>query len=123
MKSLYEEMNGSYIGLGDVKVPTIVSIEANCEIGFWGRKHKKYLKESHRVIYYNLLTQGKLNLYLHKIDTKTNKQYELLIKQLPESQGITKQFKTDNQMLWVQMMSNIANQAREIIYSNIVFNI
>lgn len=47
----------------------------NYEIGFWGQKHKAYLKENHRVIYYNLLTQGKLNSYLHGIDIRAKEQY------------------------------------------------
>ncbi|MDE6863440.1 MAG: TnpV protein [Eubacterium sp.] len=122
MKSLYEEINGSYVKVGNVEVPALVSVDTNYEIGFWGQRHKEYLKETHRVIYYNLLTQGKLNSYLHDIDIKAKEQYDLLIKQLTEHQGITEQLKADNQMLWVQMMNNIANRAREIIYEEIVCN-
>ena len=121
MKSLYEELNGSYVEVGEVQVPAIVSIDTNYEIGLWGQRHKAYLKENHRVIYYNLLTQGKLNSYLHNIDIRAREQYDLLIKQLAENQGITEQLKAENQMLWVQMMNNIANQAREIVYSEIIY--
>jgi len=121
MKSLYEKLNGSYVEVGDVKVPALVSVGTNYEIVFWGQRHKEYLKENHRVIYYNLLTQGKLNLYLHKIDVQAKEQYELLVKQLSKSQGVNEQLKAENQMLWVQMMNNIANQAREIVYSEIIY--
>lgn len=121
MKSLYEELNGSYIDVGNIKVPALVSTDTNYEIGFWGQRHKEYLKEHHRVIYFNLLTQCKLNSYLHDIDIRATEQYDLLIKQLAESQGITEQLKANNQMLWVQMMNNIANQAREIIYKEIIY--
>lgn len=120
MKSLYKEKYGNYIEVGDVQVPTLISIDTNYEIGFWGQRHKKYLKENHRVIYYNLLTQCKLNSYLHDIDIRAKEQYDLLVKQLSENQGITEQLKEDNQMLWVQMMNNISNQAREIIYNDII---
>ena len=120
MKSLYEEMNGSYIGLGNVKVPTIVSIETNYKTGFWGQRHKEYLKENHRVIYYNLLTQGKLNSYLHDIDIRAKEQYDLLVKELAERQDITEELKAENQMLWVQKMNNIANQSIEIVYNEII---
>jgi hypothetical protein len=99
MKSLYEKINGSHIEVGDVKVPALSSTDANYEIGFWGQKHKAYLKENHRVIYYNLLTQGKLNSYLHGIDIRAKEQYALFVKQLAESQGITEQLKSENQML------------------------
>lgn len=121
MKSLYEELNGSYIDVGDVQVPALISVNTNYEIGFWGQKHKEYLKESHRVIYYNLLTQDKLNLYLHKVDIIAKKQYELLVKQFVENERITEQLEADNQILWVQMMNNISNQAKEIVYDEIIY--
>lgn len=121
MKSLYEELNGSYVEVGGVRIPALVSTETNYEIGFWGQRHKEYLKENHRVIYYNLLSQGKLNAHLHDIDVSAKEQYDLLIKQLAESQGITERLKAENQMLWVQMMNNIANQVREIVYNEIIY--
>lgn len=111
MKSLYEKSNGSYVEVGDVQIPTLISTDTNYEIEFWGQRHKEYLKENHRAIYYNLLTNGKLNLYLHKIDIRAKKQ------------GITEQLKAENQMLWVQKINNIANQAREIIYNDIIYTI
>ncbi len=80
------------------------------------------MKGNHKVIYYNLLIQGKLNAYLHDIDIKAKEQYDLLVKQLAGSQGVTEQLKAENQMLWVQKMNNIANQAREIIYDEIIYN-
>ena len=122
MKSLYEEMNGSYVEVGDVQVPALVSIDTNYEIGIWGQRHKEYLKENHKAIYYNLLTSGKLNSHLHDIDVRTSEQYDLLVKQLAESQGVTEQRKAKNQMLWVQKMNNIANLAREVIYNEIIYN-
>lgn len=121
MKSLYEELNGSYVEVGDIKIPALVSTETNYEIGFWGQKHKEYLKENHRVIYYNLLTSGKLNSYLHKIDVRAKEQYDILVKQLSESQCVTEQLKAENQILWVQIMNNIANQAGEIVYNEIIY--
>lgn len=121
MKSLYEKMNGSYVKVGDVEVPAIVSIDTNHEIGIWGQRHKSYLKEYHRVIYYNLLTNGKLNFYLHNIDIQAKEQFDLLIKQLAERQDVTENLKEENQMLWVQMMNNISNQAKEIVYSEIIY--
>ena len=121
MRSFYEELNGNYIEIGDVKIPTLVSADTNYEIGFWGQKHKEYLKENHRVFYYNLLTQDKLNSYLHDIDISAKEQYDLLVKQLAESQGITEQLKAENQILWVQKMNNIANQVRGIVFEKVIY--
>ena len=108
MKSLYKELNGNYISVGNVEIPALVSVDTNYEIGFWGKRHKEYLKQNHRVIYYNLLTQDKLNSYLHDIDIRAKEQYDLLVKEFAESQGVTEQLKAENQMLWVQMMNSIA---------------
>lgn len=120
-KSLYEELNGSYVEVGDVKIPTLISVNASYEIGFWGQRHKEYLRENHKVIYYNLLTQGKLNSYLQDVDNRAKEQYDLLVKKLANIQSITEQLKAENQMLWVQKMNNISNQAREIIYNEIIY--
>lgn len=122
MKSLYEKLNGSYVSVGDIRIPALVSVDTNYEIGFWGQRHKEYLKENHRLIYYNLLTSGKFNSYLHNVDIRAKEQYDLLIKQFAEGQGVNEQFKTDNQMLWIQKMNNITNQAREVIYNEIIYN-
>lgn len=56
MKSLYEQLNGSYVKVVDVEVPALVLTETNYETGLWGQRYKEYLKENHRVIYYNLFT-------------------------------------------------------------------
>lgn len=123
MKSLYEEMNGNYVEVGGVRIPALVSTETNYEIGFWGQRHKEYLRENHRAIYYNLLTQVKLNSYLHKIDISAKEQYDLLVNQLAESQGVNEQLKAENQMLWIQRMNTIANQSREIVYNEMIYTI
>ncbi len=123
MKSLYEKLNGSYIKIGVVEIPILISTDSSYEIGFWGQRHKEYLKESHKAIYYNLLTNGKLNAYLHNIDIIAKEEYDLLVKQFAESQGVTEQLKAENQMQWIQRMNNIANQAREIIYNDIIYTI
>lgn len=122
MKSLYEKLNGSYVEVGDVQVPTLVSTETNYEIGFWGQRHKEYLIEHHRIIYYNLLTSGKLNSYLYNIDNEAKKKYNVLVNQLSKAQGIKEQLKIDDVMKWVSAMNNISNQAREIVYDEIIYN-
>ena len=110
-----------YTLVGDVYLPNLISTDTNYEIGFWEQKHKEYLKENHRVIYYNLLTSGKLNSYLHDIDIKAKEMYDELIHQFAESQNITEKLKAKNQMLWVQKMNNIANCAREIVNAELIY--
>lgn len=121
-KYITDENTGiGYTLVGDVYIPNLASTDINYEIGMWGQKHKVCLKETHRVIYYNLLTSGKLNSYLHNIDVRSTEMYDSLVSQLVEKQGVTEQFKAENQMLWVQKMNNIANQAREIVNNEIIY--
>lgn len=117
------KMKFDYTLVGDVYLPNLVSTETSYEIGIWGQRHKEYLKQNHRVIYYNLLTQNKLNSYLHDIDVKARKMYDDLIHQFAEKQGITEQLKAKNQMLRMQQMNNIANQAREIVNTELIYMI
>ena len=122
MKSLYEILNGSYIQVGNIQIPALVSADTNYEIGFWGQRHKEYLKENHRMFYYNLLTKGKLNSYLHDVDVRAKNMYENLVNQLAEQEGITEQLKETDMLAWVQAINNISNCAREIVYNETIYN-
>lgn len=66
------------------------------------------------VLYYYLLTSGKLNSHLADINEQAEAMFLRLVKQLADKQGITKQLKADNQMAWIGNMNNICNYAREI---------
>lgn len=125
MKKNYtdEKIGIDYTLVGDVYLPNLVSADTNYPIGIWGQRHKEYLKENHKLRYYNLLTQGKLNSYLHDVDVRAKEMYDTLIKQLAENEGITEQLKAENQMFWVQRMNNIANRAREIVNIEIIYTV
>lgn len=125
MKKNYtdEKAGMDYTLVGGVYLPNLVSTDTNYPIGIWGQRHKEYLKENHKLMYYNLLTQGKLNSYLHDVDVRAKEMYDTLIKQLAENEGITEQLKAENQMLWIQLMNNIANRARDIVNAEIIFTV
>lgn len=72
-------------------------------------------------MYYSLLTECKLNSYLHEVDVRATEMYDRLVKQLKEQQGVTEQLKANDMMAWVQAMNNIANQAREIINIEVLY--
>ena len=110
-----------YTLVGDVYLPNLISSDTNYEIDSWGQRHKEYLKQNLRVIYYNLLTSGKLNSYLHDIDISAKNMYDDLIIQLAEKQGITEQLKAENQMEWVAQMNNIRNRSTEIVNSELIY--
>ena len=109
---------GDYL-LPDLKMPE----QPNVEIGIWGKRHLRYLKSHHPIIYTNLLTSCKITAYLADIDKQAEDMFFRLVEQLAEKEGVTEKLKADNQMLWVARMNNIRNQATEIVNDEIVYNI
>ena len=83
----------------------------------------RYLKQSHKVLYYNLLTSGKLNSHIAEIDKQANDMFFRLVKELAEKEKITEELKSNDQMLWVQKMNNIRNRATEIVNSELIYTV
>ena len=65
-KVIYDEKNGLwYELLGDYYIPCLkLPEEEQQPIGLWGQRHLRHLKQSHKVLYYNLLTSCKLNSHI-----------------------------------------------------------
>lgn len=80
-KSLFEQMGGTYTQAGDYLLPNLTLHEEKQKpIGIWGQRHARYLKQHHRILYYNLLTNGKLNAHLAEIDRQTEEMFPRLVK-------------------------------------------
>lgn len=116
-----ENTSISYTLVGDVYIPNLVSTDTNYEIGCWGRKHKEYIKQYKPAFYTTLLTQCKLNSYLHDVDVRATEMYDTLIKQLAEQENVTEQLKASGMMLWVQKMNNIRNRSTEIVNAELIY--
>lgn len=86
-----------------------------------GRKHKEYIKQYKPAFYTTLLTQCKLNSYLHDVDVRATEMYDTLIKQLAEQENVTEQLKASGMMLWVQKMNNIRNRSTEIVNAELIY--
>lgn len=95
--------------------------ETQANIGVWGMRHKRYLKQNHKVRYYNLLTSGKLNSYLADIEQQAQDLFLRLVKDLAEKENVTEELKSTDMMLWVQKMNNIRNGAMEIVNLDLIF--
>ena len=122
IKYITDEKNGlDYKLVNGVYLPNLVSTETNFEIGIWGQRHLHYIKEHRKMFYTSLLTNCKLNSYLHDVDIRATEMYDRLVKQLKVQQGITEQLKSTDMMAWVQAMNNISNQSREIVYNEIIY--
>ena len=119
-KSLFEQMGGTYTQQGDYVLPNLILLAENQPIGIWGQRHARYLKQHHRILYYSLLTSGKLNAHLAEIDRQAEEIFFRLIKQMANREGVTEQLKAENQMEWVRRMNNIRNIAAEIINHELI---
>ena len=101
---------------GDYYLPCLKLPESDDRpIGIWGQRRRRYLKEHHRILYYNLLTKGKLHTHLADVNEEAEEMYTRLVKQLSEREGVTERLKAQDQLLWVQRKNNIRNQVTEIV--------
>ena len=110
-------LQGDYY-LPDLELPTE---EKESNIGVWGMRHANYLKQNHKVVYYNLLTSGKLSSYLTDINERAEVMFQQLVKEVSEKEDVTEQLKATDTMLWVQKMNNICNRAREIVNIELIY--
>ena len=124
MKTIFENNGGTYTQVGDYLLPnlSLPAEEKETNIGVWVMKHKRYLKQSHKVRYYNLLTSGKLDSYLADIEEQAQNLFSRLVKDLAEEENVTEELKVTDMMLWVQKMNNIRNRAMEIVNEQVIYN-
>lgn len=121
-KYITDENTGiSYTLVGDVYIPNLISTDTNYKIGYWGRKHKEYIKQYKPAFYTTLLTQCELNSYLHDVDVRATEMYDTLVKQLAKQENITEYLKATDMLAWVQAINNISSRAREVVCFEIIF--
>lgn len=112
----------AYTQQGDYLLPNLkLPEQPKVEIGIWGKRHLRYLKNHHPIIYTNLLTSCKLTAHLADIDREANEMFNRLVKQLAKQEGVTEQLKAENQILWVRRMNNIRNRAEEFVNSELIY--
>ena len=122
MTTLFEQHGGTYTMQGDYRLPNLIVEETDTRpIGVWGQRRLYYLKHHRKVLYYNLLTSGKLHSHLADIEEQAQELFVRLSADLAQKEGITEQLKTTNQMKWVQKMNNIRERVIETVYSDVVF--
>ena len=123
--TIFEKQGGTYTQVGDYMLPDLLPAEEEKEanIGVWAMRHKRYLKQNHKVFYYNLLTSGKLNSYLTGIEKQAQDLFLRLVKNLAEQENVTEELKTTDMMLWVQKMNNVRNRATEIVNVDIIYKV
>ena len=122
MKSLFEQMGGTYTRQGDYCLPDVrLPPEEERSIGIYGQRRRAYLREHHRVLYYNLLTAGTLDGHLADIEEEAQELFLRLVKQYADAEGVTEALKASDPQTWVRKMNSIRNRASEIVMQEIVY--
>ena len=121
MKSIFEQSGGVYTMQGDYRFPNLtLPAEDERHIGVWGQRRLRYLKQYHKILYYNLLTSGKLHSHLADAEEHAQALFSRLVKEYAEKEGVTEQLKATDQMAWVCRMNNIRERATEVVNSEVV---
>ena len=122
MKTLFEQLGGTYIMQGDYRLPNLTAEETDTRpIGVWGQRRLHYLKHHRKVLYYNLLTSDKLHSHLADTEEQAQELFNRLTRDLSAKEDITEQLKSTDQMKWVQNMNNIQERVIEAVYLDVVF--
>ena len=122
MKSLFEEMGGTYRQVGDYFIPNLVLPDTgNYQIGKYGRMRRSYLKEYHKILYNNYVIDGTLFKHLSEIDQACNECMEIIVSDMAKKEGVTEALKAADQMEWVRRINSIRNRAEEIILTELVY--
>jgi len=112
-----------YTLIGDYYLPNLILPAEEKDLSFvkYGRMRKRYLEQSRRVLFVNLLTTCKLNEHLHEVDVRCNEMVEEIVKSLAKQDGVDENLKSTDQMKWVGLMNTFKSQAEEIVLSEVVY--
>ena len=122
MKSIFEQIGGTYTVQGDYRLPNLtLPAEDERPIGVWGQRRLNYLKHHRKVLYFNLLTSGKLHSHLADTEEQAQELFSRLVKEYAEKEGVTEQLKAADQMAWVRRMNNIRSRVIEVVSKELIY--
>ena len=115
MKITYREENGCFYP--NLELPK----QTNYTIGKYGLLHLDFIKEHRKGRYTTLLTECRLNEYLHEIDLQAHAVFDNIIPRLAHERGIDEALKARNTLQWTAEMNNIKASAEEIVLQEVVY--
>lgn len=122
MKTIVEEMGGTYRQVGDYFIPNItLPDDGEYQIGKYGRMRRSYLKEYRKILYNNYVLEGTLFKHLAEIDQACHERMEILVSAMAKQEGVTEALKAADQMEWIRCMNSIRNRTEEIILIELVY--
>ena len=119
VKTIFEEMGGTYRQEGDYLLPNLTAPEST-PLGIWGQRRRKFLREHQQATYTAMLITGTLENHLATIDQQAQKMFFQLVEQMKKLEGVTEQLKAYSQLEWVQRMNNIRNRAMKIVNTKFI---
>ena len=124
MKSIFEEMGGTYRQVGNYFIPNLVSQDdSNYQIDKYGRMRRSYLKKYRKILYNNYVLEGTLFKHLAEIDQACNERIENIVSAMAKQEGVTEALKAADQIEWVRRMNSIRNRAEEIVLHELVYDL
>ena len=122
MKSLFEQLGGTYHWEGDYLIPDLeLPDEDETPIGIWGQRHECWLKQEHRALYHNLMLTWNLHDHLAEVDERAERMLDQLTAEMAQREGVTEALKAADQMTWVQRMNSIRARAEEAVYAEVIY--
>ena len=111
----YTEHNGLYYP--DLALPE----QTNHPLGKYANLRLDFMKKHGRGTYTTLLTEGRLNEYLHAIDIQAHELLDDIILRLAKERGVDEVLKAHNALQWVAEMNNIKASAEEIVLRDVIY--
>lgn len=122
-QTLFEQSGGTYTRQGNYILPDVkLPDQPEFEIGVWGNRRRQYLKQYHRIKYYNMLTQCTLYPHLADVEQRAREMFDRLLAQMAKQEGVTEQLKTDDMVLWVGLMNDIRACAKEVVMHDLIYS-
>ena len=124
MKTIFEEMGGTYRQVGDYFIPSItLPDDGEYQIGKYGRMRRSYLKEYRKILYNNYVLEGTLFRHLAEIDQACNERIDNIVSAMAKQEGVTEALKAADQIEWVRRMNSIRNRAEEIVLHELIYDL
>ena len=115
-------MELTYTKIGDYLIPDLVmDPQPEGEIGVWGWRRKRYLKEHRPGIYNGLLLKGTLTQHLIETNVAAQDMMDALVARMAKAEGVTEDLKRRDQLGWVGRMNSIRARADEIVCSELIY--
>ena len=112
----------TYTMVGDYSLPNLkLPQQPEVTLGRYAQMRREFLKEHHRVLYYNLLTRGELTQHLAEVEQRASKMEETILSQMAQKEGVSEQMKAEDMMKWVRLMNSLRSSAQEIVKEQVIF--